>query len=104
MHAILIDPEKKELSVVKIDKENARLQFYDLMDCDVVEVGGRFRNGDILLVDENALLTRDKSYFFNFAGGEFFGKAILLNEDAFEGMRAPRTSLYDICSNLDFPC
>lgn len=81
VHAILVDPELRKISVVEIGVDNFQ-SAYDLIGCEMIECAYRFPNGDALYVDEEALVKANRPVgLFKFQGhGPFLGKGLIVND------------------------
>jgi hypothetical protein len=82
--AILINPFKKSVSIVDLQKEGNEMSLkhcYYLLDCDLVEFV-YLKGNKILVVDEEGLLKTNKPFKFKGAGQEYFmGKALIVQEN-----------------------
>ena len=79
MKAILIDPYKKEITIVEYTGELKNL--YDLLECATVEAPIRYDNGDIMYCDEEAwIFPKDTYAGFDFKGWSYaiLGKALVV--------------------------
>jgi len=89
LKALLIDPEKKELSFVEVpyEKEGTLRGFYDTIGCGLVDIVQIDKHPDgtraIMVIDDEGLLRPNYHFGFmlsNMANVPFSGKCVILEE------------------------
>jgi hypothetical protein len=106
-HAILIDPAERKVSIVELGSDDLK-SAYEHIQCDMIEAAVRLANGDVVYVDEEALVKRDKPKGrFQFAGqGWFLGKGLIVNDIEVTGegneWTAPRSAVIDLFKSVKF--
>jgi len=105
MKAILIDVQKKSVSMVEVDDKNVLKDWYRLMGCQMVEVAHYFNRHDSIIVDEEGLLSIDEdTKFFSIEGGHqpFAGNGLVVGVDDRGESVSPKISVEEIQSKVKF--
>lgn len=104
VHSILIDPSTCSISVVRINPDDTFGSAYRHIGCEVIEPAKRLPNGDVLFVDEEALISNRDSGAFMFAGQVFKGRGLLVNEHPETEMwTAPHSPVIELIRMIQFP-
>lgn len=102
VHAILIDSPSKAIRVVQINPDDPLASAYALIGCTMIEAATRLPNGDVVYVDEEALIKRERpTGEFMFAGRKFIGKGLIVNESG-EDWTAPHSPIMGLFGSIEF--
>lgn len=98
MKLIKIDPQNRTVEYVE---SNGTLEdMYQLIDCRMIDVCARQRNGDALTIDDEALFLEPQPAAFSYNGfGRIHGVAILAGCDEEGATDEPATSLEEAKRN-----
>lgn len=107
MRAILIDSEHEDIREVVIDQNQRVLdQWYDLLDCSLVETAVIINATDFILVDEEGSITqKDNYHFFSYEGAHqpfFWGKGLVVGGNEQGATIDCVSSVEDIKSKVRF--
>jgi hypothetical protein len=103
IHGLLIDAVARKVTVVGINPNDQLRSAYRHIGCDMIEAAVRLPNGDVLYVDEEALVKRDKPKgSFMFAGQVFVGNGLIVNEMG-DDWTAPMSPIAQIIHSIEFP-
>ena len=102
VHAILINAAEKKISVVELGQDHLR-SAYEHIGCEMIEAAVRLPNGDVVYVDEEALVKRERPQGkFQFAGrGWFIGNGLIVNESD-EDWTAPHSPVIQLFQAITF--
>lgn len=86
MRAILIDAKNKTVTEIDVDDTNTLKHWYELIDCDLVEVAHYMSEKNHILVDEEGLF-KSPNEFFTYSGAHqpFAGNGLIVGVDSNTG-------------------
>lgn len=105
MRAILIDAAKREVKEVTIDADkNVLHQWYDLLNCQLVETGHYINEHDSILVDEEGLLKGFVKTYFHYNGAHqpFAGSGLVVGVDEMGRTVDCNITLEEVTENVMF--
>jgi hypothetical protein len=102
VHAILIDAAARTIKVVLLGEDHLQ-SAYKLIGCELIEAAVRLPNGDVVYVDEEALVKRDPPEgSFMFQGRAFKGNGLIVNESG-EDWTAPHSPVIQLFRDIVLP-
>ena len=105
IHAILIDPYTKSLSLVGLDTSDYK-NIYKLIDCSTFDViGGLNDHNDAIYIDDEGLLTQtDATRYFTIDGRQpIAGKGLVVGTDDEGNTIAPHTTIAELEGRISWP-
>ena len=102
VHAIRINAAEKKIEVVQLGADHLK-SAYELIGCEMIEAAVRLPNGDVVYVDEEALIKREKPVGkFLFGGrGWFLGNGLIVNESS-DDWTAPHSPVIQLFQAITF--
>ncbi len=96
VHAILIDAAARAIKVVQLGEDHLQ-SAYKLIGCDLIEAATRLPNGDVVYVDEEALVKANPPEgSFMFQGRVFKGNGLIVNESGEDWTAPPSPVIFDM--------
>lgn len=100
VHALLIDAPARTIRVVRLGDDHLQ-SAYKLIGCEMIEAATRLPNGDVVYVDEEALVKRDRPEGeFMFNGQKFLGRGLIVNESG-EDWTAPHSPVIQLFQAIE---